>query len=162
MRPARGFTLFELLVVMALLGVATLLATGGAEPMLRAAREQSWIERLQAELIRARSRARASGTVSIVSFVPQQQEIRFESGSNTRILTLPAGFQFESALEASAGEQPWTETLLFFPDGTTSGLELTLTSTGRRAARLRVVAVTGKIELSPWEPLPEADAGPPA
>ena len=162
MRAQSGFTLFELLVVMALLGVATLLATGGAEPMLRAAREQSWIERLQAELIRARSRARASGTVSVVSFVPRQREIHFESGSNTRRLALPAGFQFESALDAAAGEQARTETLLFFPDGTASGLELTLTSAARRAARLRVVAVTGKIELSPWEPLPEADAEPPA
>lgn len=162
MRAKNGFTLFELLVVMVLLGVATLLATGAVEPMLRAARERSWIERLQAELIHARSRARASGSVSIVSFMPQQQEIRFETGSGSRTLALPAGFQFESGSGAAAGDHARTETLIFFSDGTASGLELTVTSADRRATRLRVVAVTGKIELSPWERLPEAGAEPPA
>ena len=118
-----AFTLLELLVVMALLGIATLLATGGAEPILRAARERGWIDRLQAELIRTRSYARASGAVAIVSFVPEQEAIRFVTGPRTRLLALPDGFRFETA--TGAGEQ--VQTMVFFPDGTASDLELIVT-----------------------------------
>ncbi len=150
----RGFTLFELLVVMVLLGVATLLATGGAEPLVRAARERGWIDRLQAELIRTRSYARASGAVAIVSFVPEQEEIRFVTGPRTRLLALPDGFRFETA--TGAGEQ--VQTVIFFPDGTASDLELIVTGSAGRATRLRVVGVTGKIELTPWEPPGEPPA----
>lgn len=160
----RGFTLFELLVVMALLGIATLLAAGGAEPIVRAARERGWIDRLQAELIRARSHARASGSVAIVSFVPEQDEIHFVTGSRTRLLALPDGFHFGGASDATAGgsEQAQTQTLVFFPDGTASELELIVTGSAGRTTRLRVVGVTGKIELAPWEPRSESGAEPPA
>ena len=158
-RPARGFTLFELLVVMALLGVATLLAAGGAEPLVRAARERGWIDRLHAELIRTRSYARASGAVAIVSFVPEQEEIRFVTGPRTRLLALPDGFRFGSRLETAGSEQ--VQTIVFFPDGTASDLELIVTGSAGRATRLRVVGVTGKIELTPWEPSGEP-AGRPA
>lgn len=160
----RGFTLLELLVVMALIGIATLLATGGAEPMVRAARERGWIDRLQAELIRTRSHARASGTMGIVSFAPEQDEIRFVSGSRTRLLALPEGFHFGAASEATAAgsEQAQIQTLIFFPDGTASDLELIVTSRAGRATRLRVVGVTGKIELSPWGSRSESGAEPPA
>ena len=163
MRSARGFTLFELLVVMALLAVATVLATGGFEPMLRTARERTWIERLQAELIGARSRARASGKISVVSFVPERREIHFETGSRARTLALPAGFQFDTGLNAATGavDPSVNETLLFFPDGTASGFEIRVISTDRRAARVRVGGMTGKIELFPWEQLPEG-AEPPS
>lgn len=148
-RPARGFTLLELLVVMALLGIATLLATGAAEPIARAARERGWVDRLQAELIRTRNHSRASGAVAIVSFLPEEGEIRFVSGSRTRLLALPSGFRFEAAVEGG-GEQ--TQTVVFFPDGTASDLELVVTGGAGRATRLRVVGVTGKIELTSWEP----------
>jgi prepilin-type N-terminal cleavage/methylation domain-containing protein len=160
----RGFTLLELLVVMALLGIATLLATGGAEPLLRAARERGWIDRLQAELIRTRSHARTSGRVAIVSFVPEQDEIHFVAGSRTRLLSLPDGFHFGGAADAAAGgsEQAQTKTLVFFPDGTASDLELIVTGSAGRTTRLRVVGVTGKIELGPWEPRSESGAEPPA
>jgi prepilin-type N-terminal cleavage/methylation domain-containing protein len=160
----RGFTLLELLVVMALLGIATLLATGGAEPLVRAARERGWIDRLQAELIRTRSHARASGSVAIVSFVPEQNEIHFVAGSRTRLLSLPDGFHFDAASDAAAGgsEQARTQTLVFFPDGTASDLELVVTGSAGRTTRLRVVGVTGKIELGPWEPRSESGAEPPA
>lgn len=153
-RPVRGFTLPELLVVMALLAIATLLAVGGAEPLVRAARERGWIDRLQAELIRTRSYSRVSGTVAMVSFVPELEEIRFVTGSRTRLLALPDGFRFEAA--AGAGEQ--VQTLIFFPDGTASDLELVLTGSAGRATRLRVVGVTGKVELAPFEPTEEPPA----
>lgn len=148
-RPVRGFTLFELLVVLALLGVATLLAIDSAEPLVRAARERGWIDRLHAELIRTRSYARASGSVAIVSFVPEQEEIRFVTGPRTRLLALPEGFRFGSRFETDGSEQ--VQTMVFFPDGTASDLELIVTGSAGRITRLRVVGVTGKIELTPWE-----------
>jgi len=163
-QAVRGFTLFELLVVMVLLGVATLLATGGAEPMLRAARERGWSDRLQAELIRARSRARASGTVSIVSFMPERNEIRLRSGAHARSLALPAGFRIEPGMNAAPGAGVFerTQTLIFFPDGTASDLELVVIGAAGRATRLRVVGVTGKIVLSPWAARAQSDEEPPA
>jgi len=154
--PPRGFTLFELLVVMALIGVATLLATGGAEPLVRAARERSWIDRLHAELIRTRSYARASGAVAVVSFVPEQQEIRFANGPRTRLLALPEGFRFGDRLEPAGGGE--VQTMVFFPDGTASDLELMVTGNTGRTTRLRVIGITGKIELTPWEAAEEPPA----
>jgi prepilin-type N-terminal cleavage/methylation domain-containing protein len=164
--PVRGFTLFELLVVMALLGVATLIATGGAEPIVRAARERGWIDRLHAELVRTRSYSRASGTVTVASFVPGQEEIRFVTGSRTRLLALPDGFRFGSRFETATGggeqAQTQTQTLVFFPDGTASDLELIVTGSAGRTTRLRVVGATGKIELTPLESRSEPMAEPPA
>ena len=153
---SRGFTLFELLVVMALLGVATLLATGVAEPLVRAARERNWIDRLHAELIRTRSYARASGAVAVVSFVPEQQEIRFVTGPRTRLLALPEGFRFGSRFETADGDE--VRTMVFFPDGTASDLELMVTGSAGRTTRLRVTGITGKIELTPWETSEEPPA----
>src|SRR3972149_6732050 len=153
-RPLRGFTLLELLVVMALLGVAPLLAPGGAEPLVRAARERGWIDRLHAELVRTRSYARASGAVAIVSFVPEQEEIRFVTGSRTRLLALPHGSRFGSGFETATGadEQAQTQTLVFFPDGTASDLELIVIGSAGRATRFRGPGVTGKNELTPLGP----------
>ncbi len=115
--------------------------------------------RVGPELIRTRSYARASGAVAIVSFVPEQEEIRFVTGPRTRLLALPDGFRFGSRFETAGSEQ--VQTIVFFPDGTASDLELIVTGSAGRATRLRVVGVTGKIELTPWEPSGEP-AGRPA
>jgi Tfp pilus assembly protein FimT len=141
---------------MALLGIATLLAAGAGEPLVRAARERGWIDRLQGELIRTRSYARASGTVGIVRFLPGQDEIRFVTGSRIRLLALPDGFQFGDRSNAATGEAEQAQTLIFFPDGSASDLELVVTGSAGRSTRLRVVGVTGKIELSPWVPQPDS------
>jgi general secretion pathway protein H len=145
---ARGFTLLELLVVMALLGVATLFAAGGAEPLVRAARERGWMDRLQAELIKTRNATRASGTVGIVSFLPEEGEVRFASGSRTSQMALPSGLR----IEAAAGIDEQAQTVVFFPDGTASEFELVLISRAGRATRLRVIGITGKIEITRLEP----------
>jgi hypothetical protein len=127
---------------------------------VRAARERGWIDRLHAELIRTRSYARASGAVAIVTFSPEEQEIRFITGPRTRLLALPDGFSFGSRLETTGSER--AQTVAFFPDGTASDIEITVTGSAGRTTRLRVVGVTGKIELTPWEPSGETAAEPPA
>lgn len=143
---SHGFTLLEILVVMTLLGVTMLVATGGAEPIVRAARERGWSDRLQAELVRTRSFARATGNVGIVEFNPEERTIRFSRGAQTGVLAIPEGV----LLESQAGEAG--QSLLFFPDGSASELEVVFAAGGGRATRLRVAGVTGKIELAPLEP----------
>ena len=147
-RDSRGFTLLEMLVVMVLLGIATLIATGGAESILRTSKERSWIYRLQAELVKARSYSRTSGIVAVVSFLPEEGEIRFARGSQVSRLPLPAGFHLDSDSDSSI-ERP---TLLFFPDGTASEMEIVFTGGASATTRLRVAGVTGKIEVSRMEP----------
>lgn len=146
-RP-RGFTLLEILVVMALLGVAMLVATGSAEPIVRAARERGWGDRLQAELVRTRSFARASGRVGIVDFLPDEGTIRFSRGAQTGMLALPEGIR----IETEAGDAGQAHALLFFPDGSASELEIVFAASSGRATRLRIAGVTGRIELKPLEP----------
>jgi general secretion pathway protein H len=144
----RGFTLLEILVVMALLGVAMLVATGGAEPLVRAARERGWGDRLQAELVRTRGFARASGTIGVVDFLPDERRIQFSRGPQTGALALPEGVR----LETGAGDLDQAQSLLFFPDGSASELEVIFAAGSGRATRLRVAGVSGKIELKPAEP----------
>jgi hypothetical protein len=127
---------------------------------VRAARERGWIDRLHAELIRTRSYARASGAVAVVTFAPEEQEIRFVTGPHTRLLALPEGYSVGSRLETAGSEQ--AQTVVFFPDGTASDMEIIVTGNAGRATRLRVVGVTGRIELTPWESSGETAAEPPA
>ena len=147
-QSARGFTLLEILVVMVLLGAATLIATGSAEPILRAARERGWIDRLQAELVRTRNYARASGAVAVVSFHPGEGVVRFARGPQTGELALPSGYW----LETEGGNDGLDQTLVFFPDGSASDTEIVFALGAGRATRLRVAGATGKIELAPMEP----------
>jgi len=147
-QSARGFTLLELLVVMALLGVAMLVAMGAVEPLVRAVRERGWVDRLQAELVRTRNFSRASGTVAMVSFLPEEGAIRFARGSQTSQLALPSGFRLET--EASDEGRVWT--LLFFPDGSASDVDIIFTGGAGSSTRLKVAGVSGRIEVSPLEP----------
>lgn len=144
----RGFTLLELLVVMFLLGVATLIAAGGADPLLRSVQERSWSDRLRAELVRTRGYARATGTVTVVNFLPEDAEVRFVRGPQTSRLPLPTGYRFDT--DGTGSTQ--VPQLLFFPDGTASEMEIIFAGGEFPATRLRIAGISGKIELDRMGP----------
>lgn len=123
-----GFSLVELLVVLAILALVTSFALAavrpGGQPGLNGI-----AARIAGELRAARSAAIAANIDVGVQLDAQGRRLSF--GASRPQLPLPAGIDAElsGARHRSAGDR---STILFFPDGSSSGGRLSVTQRGRR------------------------------
>ncbi len=144
----RGFTLLELLVVLLIVGLLTALIPAlfsGAVPGTKlkgAARD------LAATLHYARSQAITRNTVTEVHL--DHESPQYNIGSE-RTHTIPAGISMgiKQRVQTNAPE-PAHQVVKFFPDGSSSGTQITLQSADR-GYRLDVDWLTGRVTIEDTE-----------
>jgi len=141
-QACRGFTLIEILVVFAIIGLLTALAAPRFHRALPGVEFDAAVQEVAGALERTRAAAMASGRARSLLLDVRAGRLREPDGTLTR---LPEGttIAVTTAREAvGAGGQEARMT--FFPDGTALGGRITLTR-GDRTARLRVDWLTGRV-----------------
>ena len=144
---ARGFTLIEMLAVIVLIAIgATVTAVslhGRSRSELQAA-----AQRVAAGLRDTRTRAMATGKPQWFS-VDLRAHAYTVPGRDPRGFPAAATVQVESAAEA--GEQRGVARIGYFPDGSSSGGNITL-SEAKRSSRVDVDWLTGAVTVSNGAP----------
>lgn len=147
----RGFTLLELVIVLAVIGFASLLAVASLDRMASSAAERNWSDRTLHELRRMRLLAASRGDV-IQGVLDRRQAILtwtdLAAGETGR-LELPENFAWAwgeggFAQAPSSTEDP-TLVLRFYPDGSAIGREFRLLLPSGRSHVFHVNGVSGRI-----------------
>jgi len=137
-----GFTLLELLVVIALMAVAMGLLGLGIGQGLQAARERQAVRDLVIALRQTRTHAVLSGAPALLRF--DMAERWYQAPGHVRQpLSATMGVQLSVA-------QQWGSAFAFFPDGGSSGGHVVL-ARGDRRWRIDVAWLTGGVR---WQVVP--------
>lgn len=139
-----GFTLLELLIVLALIAVATVFSVAAVDRLAGRVEERRWSDLTQQTLAKLRNKAVMGGVV-VSAIVDFDGGALLQAGidSKDRLLVLPKTYQFVLSSSTGVGSNL---PLYFYPDGTMDDavFDLVLPSEGRR--RFRMARFTGKIE----------------
>lgn len=139
--PQSGHTLFELLVVLAIIAFAAAIvapAFGGSRGSLEAKAIAAAIE---GELKLARSRAVLSGEAASLFIDAEGGRYRADNKPEWTAVSKKVSLAFASSAPV-AGD---FSTILYYPDGSSSGGEVTVAEKGR--IRLVRAALNGKISV---------------
>jgi general secretion pathway protein H len=140
-RHVAGFTLFELLVVLGI--VAVVLGTMiVARPNASGTRVNAAARAVLATLRLARAQAIERNTEIVVSIDPETRTVRSPQGN----WQLPHGVRVASLTYAQSERLGTAGGLRFYPDGQSSGAEISLGLEGR-IARLSVSWLTGEARI---------------
>lgn len=142
MRRPRGFTLLELLMVIALMAMAFGLASFSVGQGLQAARERQVMREMVAALRQARLQAVLGGAPAVLRLDLERRTFQ-APGQRQGQWPADMGVQLTSASEL--GSQ-----VAFYPDGSSSGGNLLLMRDGRQW-RIDVGWLTGSVR---WQVLP--------
>lgn len=140
---ARGFTLFEMLAVILLIGIAAAAVSVSVSQGLKGARVSAASGELAAAL-------RATRAEAIVKGQEQHFDVDTRAGSyrgaNGRSVRLPDGLavSITSAKEDQVG--PGVGRIRFFPDGSSTGGHVTLQQ-GQRRWQVNVAWLTGAVSV---------------
>ncbi len=145
-RPAAGFTLLELIVVLFLAGLMAALVAPRFDAPLETARLRAGAAQLCATLSKARLLAAADARERSVLLDPENGGYRIAGEEGLR--PLPEGIRFERVRVAGA-ERPRSPAVRFFPDGSGEEAEIALASAGGGRLRVLVEPLTGIAEVGP-------------
>ena len=149
-RPARaaGFTLLELIVVLAVAAIAVSVVGGGAQAYLERARYQQTVRELASQLSQARALSMDTGKPVWVSYVPQTRQLK---AGDAILLEAPESVTVQwqalrstRATGAPAGAEP---IFVFNPEGGARGGMVAVSRAGR-GVEFRVNWLLGTIEQS--------------
>lgn len=160
----RAFTLLEVLLVLCMLAAMAALAAPALEGPFANQRLVKGADLVRSHWARARIEAVESGCIRVFRCSPGSDRFRMESlnidgtsaaadASGSIVLaepierTLPngisfAGFSVDGAM-ATGGDEGWTQPILFYPDGTSSSAQVTLTSRFGRSIDVTLRGLTG-------------------
>ena len=135
----RGFTLFELLLVIVLVGVATSILAVGVGRGLHSAQERTALSNMVSALRSARVQAIGSGQPVRAGFDLQRRQVLMAGHA-------PAGWpeDFTVRLNTAEGLGAAFE---FYPDGAASGGNIQI-ARGERRWRIDVGWLTGRVTLT--------------
>ena len=177
-RVERGFTLLELLLVLALIAAITALAIPALRGPLENARLRTAADTLRAAFTRARLDATRAGKIRLFRYELGGARYRVMDWPATesqpldeKWQTLPDGvvflggeaqedsrqLDFSAAPAANAVDEiDFGPALVFYPDGTTSTGQLTLKNQRDRAVTIRLRGLTASVRVGEVESLAEA------
>ena len=146
---AAGFTLLELLIVLALVGLGAVFAIASVDRFASRLDERRWADLTKQSLTKLRNKAVMSGmTVKAGIDYESGELLQIGTGEPEKIMVLPLRFHFIPSSRVSwvEGVQDRRTALYFYPDGTFDEaiFDLVMPSEGRR--RYRLARFTGKIE----------------
>ncbi len=162
---ARGFTLFELLVVMVVMGLMIALAWPRMARSLEKMNLNTAARKMSAALRYARSKAVSQSTTYISDFdfdsrrltikpLPEKTRL-FREGSvsnndkatREKSYELPEGVRLEKAIVDEEEIRSGLFRIVFFPSGCSSGGEVVITGEKKDRYRIKVDFITGMVEL---------------
>ncbi len=138
-----GFTIVEMLVVLAIIGLAAaialpdLLPRGGPNPERVAATAMQFAQT-------ARLRAVSSGSPVALVIDVKGHVVRLDPG--TQILSLPTGVTMEAIVGRDNTTTVERGTIIFFPNGGSTGGQITFGGSSGRRSALRVDWLTGSLK----------------
>ena len=132
-RPARaaGFTLLELIVVLAVAAIAVSVVGGGAQAYLERARYQKAVRDVTSQLKHARAVSIDQGQPVVVTYQPQLHRL---SAGDLTLVDLPPALEVRWTRVAGApgvGTSGVEPIFVFSPDGYARGGELAVLRAGR-------------------------------
>lgn len=140
--PAAGFTLIELMVVLAILGLLLALVPSSLSVVIPGQRLRAAAYRLADDFKDARARAVLSGAPTTVPIALVEEgdragedRVRLPRGTTVRVENIMAGSVVGT-----------TEEMRFFPDGSASGGKVDL-SAGGRTYSVSVDWLTGRVDV---------------
>jgi general secretion pathway protein H len=145
---ARGFTLLELLVVLALATLLVAIAPPLITASLPGIELKSSARSLTAGLRLAREEAIRSG--QDVAFTLDLDNRTFEVGGGYRRVSLPDSVEIKLTAAESEMLDEQVGAIRFYPDGSSTGGRIVV-STGASGWQVGVQWLTGRIRLAPWE-----------
>ena len=141
----QGFTLIELIVVMAMIGLIAALATPDFHRAMPGMELRSSLDTLAAELRRTRASALRDGAPRALTIDLAEASYRNASG---RRIALPEQVEISVTTgQAELNAANNTARILFFPDGTAVGADIRLTRTDEKH-RIHVDWLTGRVRLN--------------
>jgi general secretion pathway protein H len=144
MRRPAGFTLVELIVVLAILAAFAALAAPSFSRTIASARLRSGASEVRATLARARSLAVAGGRIRSVVFDLEKREYGIDNEASRR--TLPDSVGWGGLRVIGERKERGGARVLFFPDGSAEEAEVTVTLPDGGRIRVTVDPLTGIVE----------------
>jgi general secretion pathway protein H len=151
-RPGRGFTLVELLVVLAIAALVLTVVPPLVSAALPGVELKAAARRTLSSLRLARETAIRSGDDAVLMVDVEQHRLEIPG---YRAISLPR--RIELKLEAASGEMLDEQrgAIRFFPDGSSTGGRIILArGEGRdqHGYQVGVTWLTGRVRMAPWEP----------
>lgn len=144
MRRPPGFTLVELIVVLAILGALAALAVPSFSRTIASARLRAGATEVRATLARARALAVLGGQVRSVVFDLDRGEYGIDNEAVLR--RLPDPVRWGALRVVSDRKERGGARVLFFPDGTAEEAEVAVTLEDGGRIRVTVDPLTGIVE----------------
>ncbi|MCD9030519.1 GspH/FimT family pseudopilin [Luteimonas sp. Y-2-2-4F] len=141
--PARGFSLVEILVVVALIAVASLLAVGVFGNGIERMQVRSAVRDVAANLRHARALAIATGRPQTFAIDPAARTWRAGPDRSGR---LPERLQVEFTGAREVQPRPGEGAIVFFDDGASTGGRVTLVA-GPARWNVDVAWLTGDVQV---------------
>lgn len=158
MRYDRGFTLLELLIVLALIGLITAVAAPNFSGTLQSVQTRSAVKKVSAILRYARNQAVASQEIHRVVFDLDGRKVIFESAADSGAeatsvkkiredYTLPDRVTFQEARNRQGEIETGEFIMEFYPAGNCSGGEVVLSGKPGQLYAIEVDFITGITEV---------------
>lgn len=139
-----GFSLIELLVVLGILSLLVALIPPVVSTTLDGQKVKGAVRELAAGLRAARGQAVA--TQQDVALALDVESRRYAVGARSHALNLPRDTQITLRTATTEQQTNSSGTIRFFPDGSATGGEITLTR-GQRAYAIRIAWLTGRVTV---------------
>lgn len=144
-RPIAGFTLIEMLVVLAVVAAATGISFLGVRVMHAGNTPEVFAHRIGESMVALRYRALNTGRAQSARFDVQGKRVLAAAEAE---IILPPEYSFVVTAGRHADEREAGAIVTFLPDGSSSGVEITIADALGHEIKVRVSWLTGLVEYA--------------